>query len=77
MSPTFMLGLWHGDDLLKEIFGSVNLWSGGSWKSHTWLAFASINKILFPWYFMRKCIGSYVEFMVDVSLLFLLFICLL
>lgn len=35
LSPTFMLGLWHEADWIKEIFGSANLRLGGSWKSHT------------------------------------------
>jgi len=29
---TFMLGIWNGGDWMKEIFGSSNLWLGGSWK---------------------------------------------
>jgi len=60
---------------VKAIFGSANLRSGGLWKFHTWLAYAFNNKILSPWFFMCKCIGLYVDFMVVVSLLFLLFIC--
>ena len=32
----------------------------------------SLIRTNYPWYFMRKCIGSYGAFMVDVSLLFML-----
>jgi len=35
LSPTFMLGIWNNDDWMKERFGSTNIWSSGSWKSHT------------------------------------------
>jgi len=24
--PTFILGIWHGGDWMKEIFGSSNIW---------------------------------------------------
>ena len=63
LSPIFMLGIWHKVDWLKENFGLDNLWLGGSWKSHTYLALAFINKSSSPWYFMCKCIDLYVDFM--------------
>ena len=47
MSPTFMLGIWHGGDWLKETFGSANIWSSNSWKPHTWFSFSFINKSSF------------------------------
>jgi len=43
-----MLGIWHGGDWLKEIFGQPNLWSSGTWNSMTWLSFSCVNKSYFP-----------------------------
>ena len=70
-----MLGIWHEGDWLKERFGSANIWLGVSWKSQTRFDFVFINKSSFTWYFMSKCTSSYVAFMANVSLLFLLFMC--
>jgi len=33
---------------LKRDLGQPNLWSGGTWKSLTWLAFSYVNKCYFP-----------------------------
>lgn len=69
VSPTFMLGIWHGGDWLKEDLVPPNLWSGVTWKSLTCLAFAYVNKSYFPLYFMSKYIFYYVALMVVLSLL--------
>ncbi len=37
--------------------------------------FLTLIRDLSPWYFMCKCIGLYVDFMVVISLLFILIIC--
>lgn len=48
LSHTFMPGIWHRGDLLRERFGLANLWLGGSWfMVHTCLDFSFINKISF------------------------------
>lgn len=45
--PTFLLGIWHGCDWLKERFVSAIICLGGSWNSHTWLALSLINNSFF------------------------------
>jgi len=56
-SPTFMLGIWHRDDWMKEIFVSSNLWSGGTWKSLAWLHFSYLYKSSFPLvYYVQMCL---------------------
>jgi len=69
-----MLGIWIGGDSLKKdlaqpIYGLVECGHPiTGWILH------SLMRTISPWYFMRKYIGSYETFMVDVFLIFLLVI---
>jgi len=70
-----MIGIWHeGDSLKRYLVHPILGWLEhgslkSSWPNH------SLIRVSSPWYFMCKCIGSYVVFMVVISMLFLLFIC--
>ena len=57
-------------DLAQTIYGRVERGSPIlGWLLH------SLIQGFFPWYHMCKCIGLYVEFMAEVSLIFLLLLC--
>jgi len=62
MSPTFMLGIWHGGDWLKRdlaqpIYGQVEHGS-----SIIGWFIVLINEKLLPLIFMCKCTGVYMDF---------------
>jgi len=73
--PTFMLGIWHVDDWLKKYLAQPCLRSGGSWKSQTWFALASLIWGYFSLLIHEYYIGLYVDYMAIVSLVFLLLLC--
>jgi len=75
MSPTFMLGIWHGGDWLKRgltqpICGRVE---HGSPISGWFIIF--INEKFTPLIFMCKCTDVYVDFMTDMFMIFLSLLC--
>jgi len=73
--PTFMLGIWHGGDWLKRDLDQPCLWWGGLWKSQTWLAFTSFIWGYFSLLIHEYYTSLYVDYMVVVSLVFLLLLC--
>jgi hypothetical protein len=48
MSPTFMLGMWHGVDWMKERFGSAQSMVGWFMEVLDLVGFAFVNNISFP-----------------------------
>jgi len=75
MSPTSCLEnytrvIGKNKYLVKPVYG----WVVHGNPKHGWVLH-SLIRVPSPWYFMCKCIGLYVDYMVVVSLLFLLFIC--
>jgi len=75
LSPTIMLGIWHGDEWLKRYFsqpfyGPVE---GDSPIFNWFISF--INEKFIPLIFMCKCSDVYVDFMADMLMIFMSLLC--
>ena len=75
MSPTFMLGIWHGvywlnRDLAQPIYDGVER---GCPISSRFIAF--INEKFNPFIFMCICTNVYVNFAADMFMIFLSLLC--
>ena len=72
---TFILRIWHECDSWKRDLAQPCLWSGGMWKSYTWMHFDYGNKSPFSLVLMGNYACYSMDFMVFMCYLFMLLIC--
>jgi len=75
LSPTFMLGIWHGDQWLKRYLAQLFYGWVERGSPILGLDFALLMKGYFSLYFYEYYIGLYVDHMAMISLVFLILLC--